>query len=481
MRRAGHAPGAGYDAWRESARQLLRAEVPPDQVIWTTGPQDDLLGDASPQDPAPETTRHAGLRVPREFPTLAASLLAHSDPGSPALAYRILWRLTHDEPRLLELVTDPDIVRARACEKSVHRDAHKMKAFVRFRQITAEDGEPVFIAWFEPEHYVVEALAPFFVRRFTGMRWSILTPYRSAHWDGHETSFGPGALRRDAPQDDALEDLWRTYYASIFNPARLKVKAMTQEMPQKYWKNLPEARLIPGLVREAAPRHAAMVEQELASPNRKIRGPVSGPVEAPPSGSLSQLRQLAHDCRRCALWKPATQTVFGEGPIEARVMLIGEQPGDQEDLAGKPFVGPAGKLLDHALEAAGLDRTSMYVTNTVKHFKFEPRGKVRLHKRADVDEQQACRPWLDAEIARVKPDLVVCLGSMAATAMLGSRFKLLQQRGTWHELDGGTRVIATVHPSYLLRLPDIKAREKAYADFVADLRRVSDALADRQQ
>ena len=472
MRQVRYAPGAGYEAWRESARPLLRAGVPPEQVSWTSGPQDDLLGNA----PMPEPTAAPapGARVPREFPGLAASLLAHSDPHSPALAYRILWRLTHGEPQLLDLVTDADIVRARACEKSVRRDAHKMKAFVRFREIVAPDGEPVFVAWFEPEHYVVEALAPFFVRRFTGMRWSILTPYRSAHWDGFDMSFGPGALRSDAPKDDALEDLWRTYYASIFNPARLKVKAMTQEMPQKYWKNLPEARLIPGLVREAAPRHAAMVEQQLAAPNRKIKWPIAEAVEPPPSGSLSHLKTLAHDCRRCALWQPATQTVFGEGPGDARVMLIGEQPGDQEDLAGKPFVGPAGKLLDRALADAGLDRSTMYVTNTVKHFKFEPRGKVRLHKRADAMEQQACRPWLDAEIDRVKPEVILCLGSMAASALLGSGFKLLKQRGTWHVREDGTRVIATVHPSYLLRLPDLAAREQGYRDFVADLRKIAD-------
>ncbi len=472
MREVRFPPGAGFDAWRESARALLRDAVPPEDVSWTTGAQAGLLAEAG-------TTKHDAMpaagRVPRDFPPLASAVLAHSHPQSPALAYRILWRLTHGEPRLLELVTDADIVRARACEKSVHRDAHKMKAFVRFREVAAPDGEPVFVAWFEPEHYVVEQLAPFFVRRFAGMRWSILTPYRSVHWNGHDLSFAPGTTRSEAPSNDALEDLWRTYYASIFNPARLKVKTMTSQMPQKYWKNLPEARLIPGLVREAAARRDAMVEQTLAAPNRKIRGPAE-PASVP-AGSLSEVRRLAHDCRRCDLWKPATQTVFGEGPAHARVMLVGEQPGDQEDLAGKPFVGPAGKLLDRALEAAGLDRKALYVTNTVKHFKFEPRGKRRLHKRADADEQHACRPWLDAEIERVKPEFIVCLGSIAAPAMLGGGFKLLKERGQWRGLDDGTRVIATVHPSYLLRLPDAETQEQGFADFVADLRRVTDALA----
>jgi DNA polymerase len=474
VKRVGFTQGAGYDDWRRIARDLLRDRVPPEDVIWQRDAQADLLDVDTPPAASVDLDRGpSSARVPREFPELADSVLAHSDAQAPALVYRLLWRLTHGEPNLLSLSTDDDMVRARAWDKAVHRDAHKMKAFVRFREIRAPDGEAVFVAWFEPAHYVVERLAPFFVRRFAGMRWSILTPYRSAHWDGHESSFGPGALRSQAPGEDALEDLWRTYYASVFNPARLKVKAMTQQMPQKYWKNLPEARLIPQLVREAAPRRDAMVEQQLAAPNARTRPRATTP---PTSGSLEELRSLARDCRRCELWKPATQTVFGEGPDRAQVMLIGEQPGDQEDLAGKPFVGPAGRLLDRALEAAGLSRASMYVTNTVKHFKFEPRGKVRLHKRADAAEQRACRPWLDAEISRIQPRLIVCLGSMAASAMLGSSFQLLKQRGTWHERDDGSRVMATVHPSYLLRLPDADAREQGFADFVADLRRVEAEL-----
>ena len=193
---------------------------------------------------------------------------------------------------------------------------------------------------------------------------------------------------------------------------------------------------------------------------------------------LKAVANEAASCTLCPLYRNATQTVFGEGAARARIMLVGEQPGDQEDLAGKPFVGPAGKLLDRALAAAGLSRETMYVTNTVKHFKFEPRGKVRLHKRADAAEQRACRPWLDGEIARIRPRLIVCLGSMAAGAMLGSGFRLLKERGTWHDREDGGRVIATVHPSYLLRLPDAEAREQGFDDFVADLRRVARALKD---
>jgi uracil-DNA glycosylase family protein len=194
-----------------------------------------------------------------------------------------------------------------------------------------------------------------------------------------------------------------------------------------------------------------------------------------PKGSLAALRREARGCHACDLWKPATHTVFGAGPAHARVVVIGEQPGAQEDLVGKPFVGPAGKLLDRALDDAGIDRAKLYVTNVVKHFKFEPRGKVRLHKRANAEEQAACRPWLAAEIARIAPDAIVCLGAMAAQTVFGRSFRLMAERGSWRTLADGRRAFATVHPSFLLRMPR-DDREQAYADFVRDLGLIADVL-----
>jgi uracil-DNA glycosylase len=189
-----------------------------------------------------------------------------------------------------------------------------------------------------------------------------------------------------------------------------------------------------------------------------------------PDASIAQLRRAARGCRACPLWEPATQTVFGEGPDDARIVVIGEQPGDQEDLSGHPFVGPSGRLFDRALADAGIDRAGLYVTNAVKHFKFEPRGKRRLHKRANAAEQAACRIWLDAELLRIRPQRVVCLGAMAAQAILGRSFKLMRQRGTWVELpDGRGHALATVHPSWLLRQRGDEERHAAYAEFVRDL------------
>lgn len=199
------------------------------------------------------------------------------------------------------------------------------------------------------------------------------------------------------------------------------------------------------------------------------------PVDHIPEGSLASLREQAQDCRACPLWRNATQTVFGAGPPDARVMFVGEQPGAQEDLEGKPFVGPAGKLLGEALSEAGIDPATAYVTNAVKHFKFERSGKVRLHKRANAAEQAACRPWLAAEMLRLKPRLVIALGAMAAQTLFGSRFRLTQEHGQWRNIGGDARAMATWHPAAVLRMRP-PGREAARAQFFEDIASVAEAL-----
>jgi uracil-DNA glycosylase len=189
---------------------------------------------------------------------------------------------------------------------------------------------------------------------------------------------------------------------------------------------------------------------------------------APPS--LKTLREEAAHCRACHLWKHATQTVFGEGPQDASMMLVGEQPGDKEDLAGKPFVGPAGQMLDRALEQAGIDRDKVYVTNAVKHFKFVARGKIRLHRKPTTSEIKACRPWYERELAAIKPDLVVAMGATAAQCVFGKITPINKNRGRLIDLADGIKALVTVHPSYLLRLPDADAKAKEYARFVDDLK-----------
>ena len=200
------------------------------------------------------------------------------------------------------------------------------------------------------------------------------------------------------------------------------------------------------------------------------------PELLPDRPTIKKVREVARDCKACDLYKRGTQTVFGEGPASVDVMLVGEQPGDAEDLAGHPFVGPAGKLLDRALEEAGIDRARVYVTNVVKHFKWEPRGKRRIHAKPNAKEIGACKPWLDAEIALVRPRVIVCLGATAAQALLGRGFRVTQQRGTFVESPLAAFVTATVHPSSILRAPDDAARRQEMLEFVADLKKVAKTL-----
>jgi DNA polymerase len=350
-----------------------------------------------------------------------------------------------------------------------------MRAFVRFREVE-HAGEKWFVAWFEPAHHIVEFNARFFIERFASMRWSILTPDRCAHWNGSDLTLSAGVDRSQAPRDDNIEPLWLTYYANIFNPARVKVHAMQAEMPMKYWSNLPEAALIPSLLQEAPRRVEAMVKRS-ASKSAAADDTEWRPAPVPDTSDLREIEAAARVCTACHLYKIGTQTVFGEGPKRAKLMLLGEQPGDQEDLAGKPFVGPAGKLLDRALEEAGIPRDDVYVTNTVKHFKWEPRGKRRIHQKPNSREIAACRPWMEAELRLVRPKLLVCLGSTAAQAIFGPSFRVTKQRGVVLESPFAPRVLATVHPSSLLRQPDEESRAREYGLFVADLRAAAKAMA----
>lgn len=255
----GLAHPADLDGWRAHARALIARQIPPEAIAWrVSGEAPDLFALQS-ADALSEAPKDApALVVPRHFVELARTIICHRHPARFGLLYQVLWRMTRGERRLLAILTDPDVVRAEAMAKSVRRDLHKMKAFVRFRGIQ-DHGEEHFVAWFEPQHFIVERAAPFFAQRFAGMLWSILTPDRSAHWDGERLSFGPGMDPSEVPTEDALADVWRRYYASTFNPARLKLKVMKGQMPVRYWKDLPEARLIASLAAGAGRRTQAML------------------------------------------------------------------------------------------------------------------------------------------------------------------------------------------------------------------------------
>ncbi|MBJ3786945.1 UdgX family uracil-DNA binding protein [Devosia sediminis] len=469
------------DEWRGKARRLLVAGMPPSQVVWRTGAEENGLFEAG-DDMLPSADGPVGS-VPRQFMEVATSVIQHSNPDRFAILYRVLWRLQSD-PHLFANAGDRDNSLLANMASAVRRDAHKLKAFVRFRSVPRDDGE-AFLAWFEPDHYVLEATAPFFVRRFDGMRWGIVTPYASAWWDMENLRFGPGGAKSDVPAADAVEDDWKTYYASIFNPARLKVAMMKSEMPVKYWRNLPEAELIGPLIRNAKAMEQEMIERTATQPPaRHLRQQARQPEieQKHELTSLAAAREAVQDCRRCPLYEQATQAVFGEGPAQAEVMFVGEQPGDQEDLAGKPFIGPAGQVLDEAIEKVGIDRRRVYVTNAVKHFKFEPRGKRRIHQRPDMGEVQACRFWLNLELQFVQPRLVVALGATAAQSLLGkSSVTISKLRGQPMEMEDGAVLLVTNHPSYLLRIPDAEGRQRERAKFEADLALARDLLADLEK
>lgn len=492
-----------FAEWREAARGLLARGVAPGEVEWLseagandlfaggfaqTGFQDSGGGTGQALfEPAPAVPASAGT-VPAAFPRLAETVLCHSDPGRFALLYRLLVRLQADR-RLLEVASDADVVLAARLAKAVRRDSHKMTAFVRFKEVPLPPetvGRRRFLAWFEPDHFIVARMAPFFRRRFADMDWVIVTPKGSASWDGERLAVSD--LPAEKPDlEDATDDLWRTYYASIFNPARLKIGMMQKEMPKKYWKNLPEAALIPELIASAERRvidMAARAPTEAPAFHARLRAMEAARSEEgggpPPSGAqtLAGIRAEAAGCARCPIHCGATQTVFGEGPERAAVMFVGEQPGDEEDLAGRPFVGPAGKVLSGAMADAGLDRTGIYMTNAVKHFKYEPRGKRRIHQRPTRGEVEICRWWLTREIDLVQPKLVVALGATALFALTGDTAKLSDQRGRPLPMAGGRTLFVTVHPAYLLRIPD-PARQSAERDaFAEDMRAIRRLVAE---
>ncbi|MDO6585866.1 UdgX family uracil-DNA binding protein [Salipiger sp. 1_MG-2023] len=453
-----------FDAWRNEARALLGAGVPPEAVLWSRGePEADLFSEPLP------TPEGAPVSVSKGFVELARLVVWHRDPERFARLYALLWAL-RGERHLLEDRGDARVDRLRKMAKDVSRDRHKMTAFVRFREIDALGANRRrFAAWFEPTHPILELAAPFFANRFGDMDWSIFTPDLSAHFEAGSLRFAP-AVGRPEIGEDAAEDLWRTYFRNIFNPARLKVKAMQAEMPLKYWRNLPEAALIPELIAGAQARAEEMARAAPTLPPLRAER-ILARAAAVPVGRDGFVEAL-HGCRRCPLWDGATQAVPGEGPPDARLMIVGEQPGDQEDLQGRPFVGPAGQLFGAVAARVGLRREQAYVTNAVKHFKFTPRGRRRLHQAPNAGEIQQCRWWLDLERERLRPALILAMGGTAAESLTGSRARLGERRGSVERLEDGTPVLLTWHPSYLLRLPDAQ-RGAAEAGFEADLRQAA--------
>lgn len=473
-------PALGFTGgWRDAARRLASHRTPPEMVEWVRdgdGGHSGHSGATTPglfdADPVPAQGPHP-VTAPRELVGLLDSALCHRADEAPALAYALLLRHQNDR-RAAFNPADPLTRRVQALVKNVGRDIHKMHAFVRFREMDAQGLRRSFGAWFEPDHLILEAATPFFARRFGDMDWIIATPQGVARFDGG-LSFHPPGPRPDLP-DDAAETLWGTYFANIFNPARVKTATMRSQMPLKYWKNLPETRLIPEMLAGAEVRVAAMRDALPSTPPvravRILDRQTAPPDDAPET--LADVARQARHCTRCTLCEAATQTVWGEGDPTAPLMLVGEQPGDAEDLAGRPFVGPAGQLLHEVMGAAGVG--PVWLANAVKHFKFRPRGKLRLHQNPNRDEITHCRWWLGLERRFIAPKLTVALGASAAFALTGDAGALTPRRGGVEgALDGGP-VLVTWHPSLILRLSG-DAAAQARAQLQADLARAAAMVA----
>jgi len=422
-----------WTGWRTAARALVLGGVTPDAVRWQVGGAGDAL-------PAAD----GGFGLSRALVDLAALAIQSRDPDRFALLYRLVWR-AHGGERVLELAADPDAAAARALALAVRAEAHRMRTHLRFMPIEQAGGTR-HLGWYAPAHHVLEANAQRLAERFPVPRWSILTPEMGAHWDGAALIFGVGIA---PPEDDAaLAGLWQRDGAALLAAAP------------------PGTAIPPAEALDEAPR----------APDLPPIGPVV--LAAAADAALAEAAHEAAACRRCRLWEPATQTVFGEGPAGARILFIGEQPGDQEDVIGRPFVGPAGQLLDRAMEEARIDRRTIYITNAVKHFKFVRRGSRRIHERPETEEMKACGFWLDVERVRIAPKLVVLMGATAARSVLGRAVTIGRERGRPFALSPTETGFITVHPSFLLRLPDEDARAREYRAFVEDLRMAARLAAE---
>ena len=425
-----------WTGWRHAARAFVLAGVEPSDLTWTISG----AGESAPP-------IEGSFTLPRNLVSLLAQAFQAREPERFGLLYSLVWRSHHGILALSD-DEDPDLRMAQRWALAVRADAHRMRTLLRFLQ-TNFRGERHFLGWYEPDHFVTEANAQLLARRDPEHDFTIVTPDTTAHRDRAGLRFCPGLK---APGDDeTLLAWWEAHQQTILTSPDAACAHLGG--------GLPEA-------------------EELDETPRPFDRPPLGPVvlEKQQTSATGDLPRQARGCDRCELCGPATQTVFGEGPDGAPVMFVGEQPGDQEDVIGRPFVGPAGQLLDEALEAAGIDRRRIYITNAVKHFKFTPRGRRRIHQSPSPREIDICRFWLDAERAAVNPTLLVLLGGSAGRAVLGRPVAVTRERGRPFNLPDGGMAFLTVHPSYLLRQPDEASRAREYAAFVRDLRAIRDLI-----
>lgn len=456
-----------FESWRSAARLAISHGIEPHHITWNSSSSLFLA------EPLPSELGPNEVRVTKQFFDLAKSVVWHSNSERFSLLYTALWRLFKGDGYPLDNV-DPLGSRLQRLAKNVRRDIHKMHAFVRFKELPEEGERRRFIAWFEPEHLITEPASSFFAKRFADMDWMIATPHVCATFKDGSLSLSKFTGKPLLPGDD-VETLWGTYFSNIFNPARVKLDAMRSEMPVKYWKNMPETALIPSMLAQAEERVRKMAAAAPALPRSgsarvSERYRAQMPKAQIEPQSLDELNIAIQKCQECRLCEMATRAVPGEGASNPKLMIVGEQPGDQEDLEGRVFVGPAGKVLRGIITEAGVDSDQLWMTNSVKHFKFRVQGKRRIHQSPNKSEIDHCRFWLNLEVSMLRPKVILALGATASYAVSGVPLKQSERRGQCETLPNGIKLVHSWHPSYVLRVSTEEQKNIILNDLKNDFR-----------
>ncbi|WP_206997000.1 TIGR03915 family putative DNA repair protein [Trinickia mobilis] len=509
-----------FAAWRHIARALLQEAVAPHEVEWIEAGESAALltADGAPAfaeieaEAGASAAANAGLGananveieaeastnaepasapVAPSAPTISRTLLAKLEtaacfraPDRWAFLYRVLWRWTQGQ-RSVVSAHDTDGARLAKRIEEVDKELKQMQALLRFRRRDPSLGPPEFVGWFDPRHDVLERAAAHFAKRMGRSSWVIATPYGAAFWDGallrvDRTTEPEEALTSlsstgEAATGDAAEALWLAYYESTFNPSYPYEAALPSDLPVRYWKPPADGKPAPPFAVKplAGAPQTAQAESAVSVPPPAPKSAGDAPASRPPPVSLAA-------CKLCGLWRSKAKPIAGTGPVPAAIMLVGEQPGEQDALSGEPFRGAAGELLDDVLRRAGLERASLYVTNAVKHSKWEtletPRqtaqgqSTLHVHKTPAPNEVEACGYWLDEELKRVQPRAVVALGATALRALTRQPLSLSEYLGQTIAHDGWL-IVPTYHPAYALRTRDAKLREEIVATLVAALTR----------
>jgi uracil-DNA glycosylase len=439
-----------FDEWRLAVLSLLQTNRTPNEVLWSSEDQQPNLWFDTLNSGA-----HYKLKIPSKLKELLMTLSMHRSLTRWNLMYRILYRSIHGEKNLLDDPADSDVATALRMQQEIENDIHRFYAFLRFKKHMDNEGE-IFIAFFKPDHSILHAVLQFFVKRFGSMRWVIFTPEGSAYWDTRTLKIQDTKIDMPQVNDQEMETMWSSYYSSIFNPTRSNEKLLKQHVPNRFRSNMPEMEQVSELLQNAPKRTDRMLES------------VSSAAISGWSESLQDLNIKLQRCVSCPIGLNGTRAVAGQGSLGG-IMLVGEQPGDEEEKCGDPFVGPAGEVLNEAFRDLNLNRNMIYITNSVKHFKFVMRGKSRIHDRPSHAEIGACRSWLNEEIRLVQPDVIICLGASAAQSVLGAKLDIGKNLNQEFTHPSGAIILVTYHPAAILRVPDPDRKREMYSQILRSL------------